>query len=253
MSKNLQERFRIIPVIDILNGVAVHAIKGKRNTYEPVKTKLVTSSSPIDLIKAYDVKFSFSEVYIADLDSIINENPNIDLLNRLLKTTQMKIMLDAGVRNLYDILQIKKIGLNKIIIASETIDSLNVVDDAIKEFGGVNQIIISIDMKNKNLLARSPDIKRHSVFSLIEAVYQKGIKEIILLDLARIGAKCGCYDDSYGKIRNKYPDIQILVGGGVKDMQDLKLLRENGINGALLATVLHEGIIYVDDIKNFYD
>ena len=44
-------------------------------------------------------------------------------------------MLDAGIRNLYDIIQFKNLGLSKLILATETIESFDVVDDAISELG----------------------------------------------------------------------------------------------------------------------
>ncbi len=240
--------FRIIPVIDILNGIAVHANKGMRNKYEPIKSILTNSSSAIELTRVYAEKLSISHIYIADLDSIIHENPNLSILEDIVKTSKIEIILDAGIRNLYDILQFKKIGIEKIILATETIDSINVIEDAAREFGQ-DKIIISIDMKDKKLLARSSSLKEYSIISLIEKIQQLGIKEIILLDLLKIGSKNGYYDDYYGEIRKKFPEMKIIVGGGIKDLEDLKFLKEKGMDGVLIATALHEGIITPESIK----
>ncbi|MHA1728370.1 MAG: HisA/HisF-related TIM barrel protein [Promethearchaeota archaeon] len=245
-----REKFEIIPVIDVMGGIAVHAIKGIRNRYESLKTSLTKSSSPIDLIKSYEKKFSFTEVYVADLDSIISEKPNTTLLKDLIDITSLKIMLDAGIRNLYDIIYFKNIGIQKIILATETIDSLDVIDDAIKELG-VDRIVISIDMKNKKILARNLEINKLSISSFIEKILQKGIQKIILLDLVKIGSKCGCYEDSYGEIRKKFPNIEIIIGGGVKGIEDIKLLRDKEMNGVLIATALHEGVINPGNINEF--
>lgn len=247
----MKQDFRIIPVIDIMNGIAVHARKGIRNKYEPLKTHLINSTSVKDLINAYHDNFPFSEIYIADLDSIIRESPNVALLQEILKTVPVEIMLDAGIRNLYDVLQFKKIGIHKIILATETIDSINVIDDAIKEIGA-DRITVSIDMKNKNLMARNAEIRELSILDLIQKIYDKGIREIILLELVKIGSKTGCYDDSYSEIRKRFPDLKILIGGGAKDLSDLKFLKKKSMNGVLLATALHEGIINKKDIMVFY-
>ena len=246
----IKKKFSIIPVIDIMNGCAVHAIKGKRNKYEPLKSNLIDSSSPIDLINAYFSKFSFSDVYIADLDSIIHEKLNITLLKSIQQSTSLNIMLDSGVRNLYDIIKLKDLDV-KIILATETIDSLNVIDEAVKKLGS-DKIIVSIDMKNKNIMARNPEIKNHSILSLIEDLKIRGISDFILLDLVKVGSKGGCFDNEYVEIRKKHLDIQILIGGGVKDIEDLQLIREHEFNGVLIATILHENIINPRDLQEFY-
>ena len=240
--------FRIIPVIDILKGKAVHAKKGLRNIYEPVKTVISTNSNVLDIIKAFENRFSFKEVYIADLDSIIKEKPNLQILRKVIDESNLKIMIDPGIRNNFDVLQFKILKLNKLILATETIDSLSVIDEAIKQMDEDN-IIISIDMKEGKLLARSPEIKKMNIIEIIKIIYEKGIREIIFLDLTKVGMKTGCYNNFYGEIKKEFPELSILLGGGVKDCEDMEFLKEKGISGVLVATIIHDGSLKTDDIK----
>ncbi len=43
--------FKIIPVIDVLNSEAVHAIKGERERYKPLKAVWINSCDPIKIVK----------------------------------------------------------------------------------------------------------------------------------------------------------------------------------------------------------
>ncbi len=251
IGNSIMSRFRIIPVIDILNGIAVHANKGLRNTYQPIHTKFSNSSHPIDLLKSYYENYRFEEVYIADLDSIIRESPNTDLLLSLAKDSPLKIMLDAGIRNMYDILHINALGLNKIILATETIDSFDVIDDAINELGG-DKIIVSIDMKNQKIISDCEDISQMDVYTVIDKLKKRNIREIILLDLAKIGSLRGDSGSDYQEIREKYPEIKFIVGGGIKDIKDIVSLEQSGFNGGLIATALHTGKITPTKIHSFY-
>ena len=45
------KKFKIIPVIDILNSKAVHAVKGEREKYKPLKTVLIKSTDPVEITK----------------------------------------------------------------------------------------------------------------------------------------------------------------------------------------------------------
>ncbi len=248
----MMNRFRIIPVIDIMNGIAVHANKGLRNEYQPIHMNFSQSSKPQDLLYIFSHEFNFTETYIADLDSIIREKPNIDLLRKIVQETPLSIMLDAGIRNLYDIMQFKKLGLSKLILATETIDSFDVIDDAISELGK-EKIIVSIDMKKQNLISGNAEIANMDIDSIIHEVSIRGISEIILLDLAKIGSLSGGSHSNYESIRSSHPNITIIIGGGVKDINDISALNQQGFNGALIATALHKGIITPHKVRSFYD
>lgn len=245
----MRSNFRVIPVIDVMNGQAVHANKGKRKQYKPVSSKLVESASAIHLIRAYIDLFGFQEVYIADLDAIVHENPNIELIKTIINETEISLMLDAGVRNIFDIVEITDLGVDKVILATETIDSFDVIADGVEQLGP-ESVVVSIDMKNKVILARNEKIKGCNIFEIIEFCTKKGVKEFILLDLVRVGTRSGCYDPLYGEIRKKYPNIEMLLGGGAKNLSDIQMLRSKSVDGILIATALHEGKITPTMIKN---
>ena len=195
--------------------------------------------------------FNFTETYIADLDSIIREKPNIELLGKIVQESSLDIMLDAGIRNLYDVMQFKNLGLSKLILATETIESFDVVDDAISELGP-EKVIVSIDMKKQNLISESDEIANMDINTIINTVEKKGITEVILLDLAKIGSLSGGGDTNYESIRSKHPNMKIILGGGVKDINDINALEQQGFNGALIATSLHKGIITPEKVRSFY-
>lgn len=244
----MSPNFRVIPVIDIMNGQAVHASKGKRKQYKPVKSAIADGSAAINLLNAYVAEFGFNEVYIADLDAIVNEKPNFDLIRQILTETDIGLILDAGVRNLFDIVELKELGVHKVILATETIDSLDVISDAIAELDSTS-IVVSIDMKDKVILARNKQIRNYNIIDLIDFCVKQEVKEFILLDLIKVGTRSGCYDPLYGSIRRKFPNIQLLLGGGIQDLKDLTNLKSKKIDGALIATALHNGVITSEMLK----
>ena len=150
----------------------------------------------------------------------------------------------------YDILQISSLGLHKIILATETIDSFDVIDDAIKELGP-DKIIVSIDMKNQKIISDCEEISQMDVYEIIDKLNERHIKEIILLDLAKIGSLRGDSASYYEKIREKYPEIKLIVGGGIKDIKDISSLEQSGFEGGLIATAIHTGKITPTKIQSF--
>jgi len=115
------KKFKVIPVIDILNSEAVHAIKGEREKYKPLKSVLIKSSNPIEIIKEIKCKTLIHEVYIADLDAIIRRKPNYSMLTKILKVPEIKVMIDPGIILAKNILEYSKFSLDSLILGLETL------------------------------------------------------------------------------------------------------------------------------------
>ena len=242
-------KFRIIPVIDILNSTAVHAIKGERDKYRPLKSKILSTSNPLEIVKILKSQFHFKEVYIADLDAIIKKNPNFKLLRLLLDDPKLNILLDPGIKDEKDILIYSKFNLNKLILGLETINHLNVIKEAINLMGP-EDLCISIDMYKGKIVTNLTEFKGQTPVKLIKILNNLNIKEIILLDLYRVGQKLGGIPPLYLKVRDKFQG-EILVGGGIKDFNDIKSLYNHKFSGVLIGTALYDGSIKIDNLNYF--
>ncbi len=240
--------FKIIPVIDILNSEAVHAIKGERKKYKPLNSPLINTSNPIELIQFLNKELDFDEFYIADLDSIINRNPNIQILSEILKIPLIKIMLDPGIENTTDINMYSEFKLNKIILGLETINEIEVIKNSLKILGA-ERVIVSIDMYKGKIISKIKKWQYKKPAKIITELENLGIKELILLDLFRVGQKIGGIPPLYLKIREIF-NGDILVGGGIKDLTDITLYKEKRFSGILIATALYDGTLNLEKLIN---
>ena len=244
-------KFRIIPVIDLLNSEAVHAIKGERNTYNPLKPNFINSSNPLSIIHCIEKLFDFNEIYLADLDSIIYRKPNLEILSEILKSSNFKMMLDPGIITKRDILKFSRLNINKLILGIETVKNITVISDAVKILGP-DKVIVSIDMYQGRIISKSTDFINLNPIHLICQLTQLGIEEFILLDLFRVGQKIGGIPSLYLEIKEN-TDVSILIGGGVKDIEDINELARFEFTGVLIATALYDGTIKLEEIKNFFN
>ncbi|MCK4281453.1 MAG: hypothetical protein KAX10_04995 [Candidatus Lokiarchaeota archaeon] len=241
---------RIIPVIDLLNSIVVHAIAGKRETYSPLFSVLIKDSSdPIKLIEAYIEKLSVSEIYIADLDSILKNTPNLDIIKNIINIFDIDILLDPGIKSEQDLWKFYELGINKLILGTETILSMKIIENALDIFKQ-RDIIVSIDLKKNKLLTQSQELKNLSPFHFIKQIQKFGVSEVILLDLSRVGKKTGNIPREFLEIRNN-TEISLLIGGGIKDFNDILKIEKYNFSGVLLATAIHEGLIKPQQIKNY--
>jgi len=234
---------KIIPVIDVLNSVVVHAVRGNRKEYQPLKSVLTSSVDPVEVVFAFRSQ-GFSELYIADLDAILGKTPNFDLYS-CISHMGISLMVDAGVTDVQTVKKLQKCGVSKIIIGTETLQSTDFIKDALQQVG-VNQIIVSLDIKDGKVLTQ-PNFGLTDVFEFLEAFRGMGVSEFILLDLSRVGSDEGVNVDLLKKALAVLGE-GVYVGGGVRGVDDLLELKRLGVLGVLLASALHSGQVGVKDL-----
>jgi phosphoribosylformimino-5-aminoimidazole carboxamide ribotide isomerase len=237
---------KAIPVIDILNGVAVHAVRGMRKKYQPLKSILCESTDPLAVASAFN-SLGFKELYVADLDAITGKNMNFSVFKQIVEMTGLGLIVDAGVSDLMKAQELFNNKVSKVIVGTETLSSLSFVKDAIKCFGA-DRVVVSLDLVNGKVLSPSEHIKFLAPLTLALKLQEMGATQIIVLDLARVGSGEGADFSLLEKMLN-HLKVQMFIGGGVRGIQDLAMLKDMGCCGVLLATALHSGRISLEDLR----
>jgi phosphoribosylformimino-5-aminoimidazole carboxamide ribotide isomerase len=230
---------RVIGVIDLLGGRAVHARGGRRDGYRPVQSRLLAGDEAGDataLARAYR-RSGVSEIYAADLDSIAGRSDiNVDLLAEIGAQ-----WVDAGVRDVAGAASLLAAGTRRVVLALETLDSWALVEQVVA-IGGPSCAAFSLDLRGGvplgSLGASAPD-----PVALAVRAAEAGVSAVIVLDLARVGASGGVDSTMLTAIRTAVPGVELVVGGGVRDGADLALAEQAGCDGALVGTALHAGSI----------
>lgn len=233
--------FRTILVLDLYDKKVVHAQGGDRKKYLPVhlNSTICNTSDPLQIVK----KLKPKEVYIADLNLLQHKGLhqiNFPIIKQIsLYTT---VMLDAGIKTCEDMLEAISIT-DTIILGTETA-SLQLFKEITTLFPG--KINISLDKKYDKVLSNDPLMPKDP-FLLLEEINKLDIKNIIILDLDRVGTSNGIDLQFLSKIVN-ISKHAVLLGGGLKSCEDIVTLEQIGIQGALIATALHNGNIPVNSI-----
>lgn len=237
---------KVIPVIDILNGKVVHAVKGKRSEYKPLESELTKSISPLGVAEAFK-QYGFKELYVADLDAIIDCRDDFSQIKLITGKTGLSVFVDAGVTGIDRAHRLMESGIAKLIIGTETLKSKAFVAEAHQHFGS-DHVVVSLDLKNGKVLAQPSFLGPNEPMHLLREFKNMGVKQVIILDLSRVGSAEGV-DMEFLKEAIAKTGMEVYVGGGVRNINDLIELRSIGIKGALIATALHTGKIAVADLK----
>jgi phosphoribosylformimino-5-aminoimidazole carboxamide ribotide isomerase len=237
---------RLIPVIDLRGGHAVHARRGERARYEPVRSVLTADASdPVMLARAYRDMLGTNELYVADLDAIHGLAPAA-VLSELCRGA--RVWLDAGTSSADGAHAAAALGACHIVIGLETLVRQQDLEAIVQGIGG-ERVAFSLDVKDGIPLAPSGAFPP-SVTRIARWVVDAGVERLIVLDLGRVGAAMGPNVEFVRAVRDAVNQVELIAGGGVRDAEDLRLLAEAGCEGVLVATALHEGRIGAAEVRH---
>lgn len=224
----------IIPVMDLMNGIAVWGKSGNRDSYSPLNTIFANNSNPIAIANSLKIK-GFSEIYIADLDLIEKQGHNLDTIKLI--NTIIPVMLDSGIKNL-DSFKFYLEFAYKFIVATETLESIDELKRIFDTFPK-ERIVVSIDIKDNELYTKSENFNI-TIDELIEELLAISPNEIILLDISKVGTNSGINKDLIAKFSPLKDNL--ILGGGITN-EDLLAIDELGIKKVLVGSAIHNGSI----------
>ncbi len=235
--------FRVVFVMDIFNRNVVLAKGGVREKYRPVSdsSTVCSSSDPVDIVELLHP----SEVYIADLN-VLQGKGSLETNAKVIREVSSKAdtMLDFGISASQDVEKVLSIA-GTAVIGTET-GTLSAIKDA--AYGNAGRISVSIDIKHGKVLKNDPEIPE-SPFEIVKLLNNLPLKDLIFLDLDRVGTASG-FDPEFLRKLVECSRHSVLLAGGVKDMEDLFTLDKLGIKGALVATAVHSGMVPPDVLSS---
>jgi phosphoribosylformimino-5-aminoimidazole carboxamide ribotide isomerase len=240
---------RIVPVLDLLGSQVVRGVAGRRDQYRPLQTRLVEGSDPVSVATAIRSTFGYSQFYLADLDAILNGEPNKSILQALC-ADRFSLVVDAGLRRSQDAGPIFDIGVAQVVAGLETLESPRELAELVRHYG-CGRIVFSLDLREGKILPNGSAWPSEP-FEVAHCAVDAGCTQLIVLDIARVGTGGGV--PTLGlcdQIRRTFPAVTILTGGGVRDVEDLRTLDRAGIDGVLIGSALHDGTISPSDLAEF--
>lgn len=237
--------FRVIPCLDVKDGMVVKGVNFKHLRY---------INSPMELAKKYNNDGADELVFLDITASYENRDITIDMVKKVAKEIFIPFTVGGGVNKLDDIYKLLNAGCDKVSINSSAIKNPSFIDDSVKHFGS-QCIVIAMDVKKQlhsnnrwNVFINGGKIDTGIDYvSWAKEVSDRGAGEILLTSMDRDGVKMGYDLDilSYSKFIN----IPLIVSGGAGSMADIKNAYLNGADAALAASIFHNDEINIAALK----
>lgn len=243
-------------MLDLAHGTAVHARAGDRARYEPVRSVLAPGADgdAVALLRAYREGLGAAACYVADLDAIQGGAVQRALLRELATLATGfagPLLVDAGTNRAAGTLEVLSCGASEIVVGLE---SLHGFDDLaeIVALVGPPRVVFSLDLRLgspilnpalQDAVGVAPD-----ALSLAGQASECGVRNLLVLDVGRVGTGCGVDLGLLESLRRELPAHRVLAGGGILTRRDLERVRDTGCDGVLVASAIHAGRIGAADV-----
>src|SRR5262245_14452952 len=229
---------RIIPVIDVMSGITVRAVAGRRAEYRPLVSRLTPSNNPRDVAVAFRRHFRLTGLYLADLDAIAGAEPAWALFADQ-RDRGFRLWVDAGVRTAAEAVRFATAGIEVVVVGLETLFGPDELRGAFAALGP-ERIAFSLDMMGGRVLGNTA--LGDTPETVADMAIACGVRRMILLDLARVGVAGGTETEVLlARLAGQYPHVEFVAGGGIRGHEDLKALEAAGAAALLVASALHDG------------
>lgn len=242
---------RIIPCLDVKAGRVVKGVNfvGLRDAGDPVECAIRYDAMGADEITFLDITASSDQRRIL-----------LDVVERTAENIAAPLTVGGGIRVRDDVRDLLMAGADKVSINTTAVRNPEFVSEVSAAYG-TQAIVVAIDAKRVSGPGEPP---RWEVFTRggrtpegldvvewairIEAL---GAGEILLTSMDRDGTKDG-YDLLLTRAVVDSVGIPVIASGGVGTLEHVRAgLVQAGADAALAASIFHDGIYTVAQVKDF--
>ena len=232
----------LIPVVDLKDGMVVHAREGRRAEYAPIRSNLCKGADPETIMAAILELYPFRTFYFADLDAIQRQGNNHEIVGRLRhRYPAIELWVDTGISDEPALKRWNSAGLGRTVIGSESLRDAEFMAAARDKDSAT---VLSLDFLGDEF--KGPP-------SLLADPERYWPQRVLAMNLQRVGGSMGPDFPLIVELAQRVPGCQVYAAGGVRSAQDLERVATAGAGGALIASALHDGRIGSAELKQFHN
>lgn len=239
---------RIIPCLDVRDGQVVKGVRFRDHRVMGGIVELAQrySQQGADELVFYDITAS-------------PEGRSVDhrWVNEVARVIDIAFCVAGGITSVQEARQVLHAGADKISINTPAVRDPDLVNRLADAFGS-QCIVVGVDSieqegawTTRQMTGRSEQMQQtgHATLDWIAEVVQRGAGEVVLNCMGSDGTRDG-YDIAQLKAARAVCPVPLIASGGAGAAQHfIDVFLQADVDGALAATVFHEGSLPIPDLK----
>lgn len=225
----------IFPAIDLYDNKAVRLYKGDYSQMT------VYSDNPVSIAQDFEKKGA-EFLHVVDLAGAkIGKPVHLSLLQSIVNETKLFVEVGGGIRDMQTVETYLSVGVNRVILGTSAVTDENFLKAALEKYG--EKIAVGADVAEGKIAIKGWVEKSHyDIDAFMQKMQSLGVKTVICTDVSKDGAMKGANHALYARLTKTY-NVDIVASGGVSSIDDILVLKNSGMYGAIIGKAYYIGAI----------
>jgi len=226
----------IIPAIDLVQGKCVRLIQGN------YQRQITYKDDPVAQAKDF-IASGAQWLHVVDLDGAKVGRPvNTETISAIAQLGKLKIEVGGGIRDEASIRELLDVGVERVIIGTKAVSDFGWFSEMAEKFAG--KLVLGLDARGSKVATHG--WTENSSETLLDFAFRASklpIAAIIYTDIFKDGMMTGPNFEKTKALADAV-DVGVVASGGVKEVADIKKLKElGGIEAVIAGRSLYEGTL----------
>jgi len=229
---------KIFPAVDILGGRCVQLVQGKRESATAYGEPLACATRWLDE--------GAEALHIINLDGAFGSSgKNAELIDELVKKTEVEIELGGGIRSVEDAARWLDTGVSRVIISTLATRQPECIRQLAEEFGS-DRVMAGVDAKGGQIAVHGWQETAGDYIGWAQKFEELGAGSLLYTNVDVEGLQQGV---RFAPVKHLIESVKIpvVVAGGVSSRSDVAGLKDAGAWGAVLGSSLYSGKITIKE------
>jgi len=221
----------ILPAIDIKDGNCVRLFKGDYGTVQKVAESYMETARGFESCGA-------EWIHMVDLDGAKSgSRENAKLIAETAQSITSPVEVGGGIRTMDDISWYLDNGVSRVILGTVAVENEALLIEALSKYG--EKIAVGMDCRSGYVATRGwLESSQLYYLDFAKHLEELGVRNIIFTDISRDGTLSGPNLEML-KALSEHVSCDITASGGVKNIEDIKALKELGLYGAIAGKAIY--------------
>ncbi|MBQ7726357.1 MAG: 1-(5-phosphoribosyl)-5-[Clostridia bacterium] len=226
---------KLFPAFDLYGQKAVRLFKGNYDNMT------VYHDDPFAVAQTFE-SLGARYVHLVDLEGARDgTTPHLKLVQKIAGQTSLVTEIGGGIRDMNTVEQYLQNGVDRVILGTAAVENHAFLQAAVDRFG--DRIAVGVDVRDGFVAVKGwTEQSDQTCFAFCEQMQQMGVKTLICTDISKDGAMKGTNRELYRELSARFT-VDITASGGVSTLDDLTVLKEMGLYGAILGKAYYTGAI----------
>lgn len=228
----------VIPAIDLRGGRCVRLFRGD------YAAETVYDDDPVEVAVRFQTEGA-RRLHVVDLDAARGDGSNREIVHEICRAVAIPVQLGGGLRTITAVEGALEDGAARAILGTAAALDPGFVAEAVEHFG--DHIVVAVDVRDGRVMTHGWAEEGPRVEEAIPAITDAGAPRFLVTSIQKDGTMDGPDVQLYERAL-ELTDRPIVASGGVRVADDVRELRDLGLEAVVVGKALYSGTMRLQEV-----